>query len=186
MGLLKSKALSGRQDPSSAYLALWARHFDSGVVEITNELEMAYDSGYTGTRAQRTWQERMRLLEKLGFIKCQEAGNPVDVIAIRLEECRPDVRQAWTLWVPLNATHLAHPGAAPGPGSPTTKPRPGADASVAPAALLHDARRRARTLAGQPVTRGGRVGTRAAAAARCFQPRGHFYRANRGDISNEL
>ena len=35
--------------------------------------------------------------------------NPADVIAVRLEECRPDVRQAWTLWVPLNATHLAHP-----------------------------------------------------------------------------
>jgi len=35
--------------------------------------------------------------------------NPADVIAVRLEECRADARQAWTLWVPLNATHLAHP-----------------------------------------------------------------------------
>ena len=55
--LLKSKALSGRQDPSSAYLALWARHLDSGIVEITNERELAYEAGYTGNRALRTWQE---------------------------------------------------------------------------------------------------------------------------------
>src|SRR2546426_10405180 len=70
--LLKSKALSGRQDPSSAYLALWARHLDSGIVEITNERELAYEAGYTGNRALRTWQERMRLLESLGLIKAQK------------------------------------------------------------------------------------------------------------------
>ena len=73
--LLKSKALSGRQDPSSAYLALWARHLDSGIVEITNERELAYEAGYTGNRALRTWRERMRLLESLGFIKAQKIGN---------------------------------------------------------------------------------------------------------------
>ena len=52
-----AKALSDRQDPSSAYLALWARHLDSGIVEITNERELAYEAGYTGNRALRTWQE---------------------------------------------------------------------------------------------------------------------------------
>ena len=35
--------------------------------------------------------------------------NPADVIAIPLEDCQADVRQAWTLWVPLEATHVAHP-----------------------------------------------------------------------------
>jgi type IV secretory system conjugative DNA transfer VirD4/TraG family protein len=35
--------------------------------------------------------------------------NPADVIAIRREECSAYVRQAWTLWVPLSPTHLAHP-----------------------------------------------------------------------------
>lgn len=75
LGLLRSKKLSGRQDPSSVYLGLWARHFDSGVVEITNEIEMAYEAGYTGGRALRTWQERMALLQKHGFIKCQEIAN---------------------------------------------------------------------------------------------------------------
>jgi hypothetical protein len=75
LGLLRSKALSGRQDPSSAYLVLWARHLDSGIVEITNEKELAYEAGYVGNRALRTWQERMRLLVSLGFIKAQKSGN---------------------------------------------------------------------------------------------------------------
>lgn len=35
--LLKSKALSGRQDPSSAYLALWARHLDSGHCQVDED-----------------------------------------------------------------------------------------------------------------------------------------------------
>src|SRR5688572_468763 len=36
---------------------------------------MAYDAGYSGGRALRTWQERMRLLEKLGFIRAQGIAN---------------------------------------------------------------------------------------------------------------
>jgi hypothetical protein len=75
LGLLRSKNLSGRQDPSWAYLVLWPRHLDSGVVEITNEKELAYEAGYVGNRALRTWQERMKLLEKLGFIRTQKVGN---------------------------------------------------------------------------------------------------------------
>ena len=75
LGLLRSKKLSGRQDPSAVYCGLWARHFDSGVVEITNEMEMAYEAGYTGGRALRTWQERMTLLKNLGFIRCQKIAN---------------------------------------------------------------------------------------------------------------
>ena len=50
----RSKRLSGRQDPSPVYLALLARHVDSGIVEKMNEAELAYESGYTGQRAIRT------------------------------------------------------------------------------------------------------------------------------------
>jgi len=73
--LLREKSVSGRQSPAPAYLALWARHFDGGVIEILNELEMAYDSGYQGSRALRTWRERMALLETLGFIKSERIAN---------------------------------------------------------------------------------------------------------------
>lgn len=73
--LLRSKGLSGRKDPSRVYLALLARHVDSGIIEIVNEADLAYESGYTGQRAIRTWQERMQLLAKLGLIKIQPSGN---------------------------------------------------------------------------------------------------------------
>ena len=36
---------------------------------------MTYEAGYTGGRALRTWQERMALLKKLGFIRCQKIAN---------------------------------------------------------------------------------------------------------------
>jgi hypothetical protein len=75
LALLRTKALSGRDDPASVYLALLARHLDSGIVDIVNERDLAYESGYSGTRALRTWQERMRLLEKLGFIETKQSGN---------------------------------------------------------------------------------------------------------------
>jgi hypothetical protein len=57
------------------YLALLARHWDSGIVEVTNEAELAYESGYTGQRAVHTWRERMRLLGELGLIKVRASGN---------------------------------------------------------------------------------------------------------------
>ena len=73
--LLRSKGLSGRKDPSRVYLALLARHVDNGVIEIAQEADLAYESGYTGQRAVRTWQERMQLLADLGLIKIQPSGN---------------------------------------------------------------------------------------------------------------
>lgn len=73
--LLRSKALSDRQDPSTAYLALWARMVDGGVIEITNEQALAYEAGYTGNRALRTWRERMKMLVDLGFIEAKQIGN---------------------------------------------------------------------------------------------------------------
>jgi len=73
--LLRSKRLSGKKDPSRVYMALLARHVDSGLVEVTNEAELAYESGYTGQRAVRTWQERMLLLQELGLIRIRPSGN---------------------------------------------------------------------------------------------------------------
>ena len=35
--------------------------------------------------------------------------NPPHVLAIPQEECQSHIRQAWTLWVPVSATHVAHP-----------------------------------------------------------------------------
>lgn len=73
--LLGSKQLSGNIDPSSVYLELLARHIDNGVVEMAHEADHAFAAGYAGTRAVRTWQERMKVLEDLGFIRTRQIGN---------------------------------------------------------------------------------------------------------------
>jgi hypothetical protein len=76
LGLLKSKRLSGRLDPSSVYLELLARHRGEGVIEMSAEADHAYAAGYASRRGTpRSWPERMRLLEKLGFIRIQSIGN---------------------------------------------------------------------------------------------------------------
>jgi hypothetical protein len=73
--LLRSKTISGKTDPSSVYVELLARHVGQGVIEMTHESDHAYAAGYIGPRAVRTWQERMRVLEKTGFIKTVPVGN---------------------------------------------------------------------------------------------------------------
>lgn len=37
--------------------------------------EHSYAAGYSGSRSVRTWQERMKLLVQLGFIKGKQVGN---------------------------------------------------------------------------------------------------------------
>jgi hypothetical protein len=73
--LIDSKNLSGNLSPSGVYLELLARHVDNGLIEMAHEVDHAYAAGYDGSRAVRSWQERMRVLEKLGFIKTKQIGN---------------------------------------------------------------------------------------------------------------
>ena len=75
LGLLSSKEISGKKDPSSVYLDLMSRQRGEGVIEMGHEADHAFASGYEGRRAIRTWQERMRILEENGFIRTAEVGN---------------------------------------------------------------------------------------------------------------
>jgi hypothetical protein len=75
MALLKSKKVSDNTDATSVYLELLSRHRDTGVIEMASETDHSYAAGYPGTRGVRTWQERMRLLEELGFIQSKKVGN---------------------------------------------------------------------------------------------------------------
>ncbi len=75
LALLSRRELTSGRDVSRVYLELLARHMDGGVIEIGNEADHAYAAGYTGTRAIRSWHERMRILEELGFIKSKQVGN---------------------------------------------------------------------------------------------------------------
>lgn len=73
--LFAYKEITGSANPSSVYLELLARHIDSGLVEMVSEADHASTAGYTGARGIRSWQERMQILEKMGFIKKISIGN---------------------------------------------------------------------------------------------------------------
>lgn len=73
--LTRDKEIVGAQDASQVYLELLSRDFGQSIVEIRDEDEHAYHAGYTSSRARRTWQERMRVLEKAGFIEVRAKGN---------------------------------------------------------------------------------------------------------------
>jgi hypothetical protein len=75
LGLLSSKNISNKKDPSSVYLELLSRQRGEGVIEMTLEGEHAFAAGYEGNRAVRTWQERMKILEDKGFIRTVQVGN---------------------------------------------------------------------------------------------------------------
>jgi hypothetical protein len=73
--LLASKSISQKQDPASVYLDLLSRQRGEGIIEMEHEAVHAYAAGYEGTRAIRTWQERMKVLVQAGFIKTVDVGN---------------------------------------------------------------------------------------------------------------
>lgn len=62
-------------DASLVYMELWSRVSDEGFIEMTDESEHAYCAGYVTPRAARSFGERLRVLEKLGFIKVKPKGS---------------------------------------------------------------------------------------------------------------
>jgi hypothetical protein len=52
---------------SSTYLSLWCSTWDNSFV-ILKARDLAYASGFSGQRGERTWGTRMRVLQELGFI----------------------------------------------------------------------------------------------------------------------
>jgi hypothetical protein len=84
--------LSGKGFPLfGTYLALWCRVYDEAFVEIRNDRELAFESGFSGPRGEVTWRTRMRKLQELGFIDIRKGlasdlqyvliYNPIKVIA---------------------------------------------------------------------------------------------------------
>lgn len=54
------------------YMELWCRTFDEMYVSLSKSKEIAFHSGFTGQRAERTWAEKIRRLDELGFISVRE------------------------------------------------------------------------------------------------------------------
>jgi len=67
--------LSKGKPVSSTYLDLWCRTYDDSFIVANKSREMAFFSGFTGERAERTWASRMRILADLGFIDIAEGPN---------------------------------------------------------------------------------------------------------------
>lgn len=53
---------------SPVYLELWCRAYDEMYVSLSKSKELAFHSGFVGQRAERTWADRIRKLNELGFI----------------------------------------------------------------------------------------------------------------------
>jgi hypothetical protein len=105
LALYLIKRLSKKGNPADVYLQLWARNFDEGLIEVTDEATLAFEAGYDSTRAVRTWRDHVLKLEQLGFIKYKPSGikpigfilllNPLEVCA-RLKRTRSKaVSEEW-------------------------------------------------------------------------------------------
>ena len=64
-------SLSKGKPVSPAYFDLWCRAFDECFVVLNKPKEIAFNAGFTGQRAEQTWQTRISLLNGLGFINTQ-------------------------------------------------------------------------------------------------------------------
>jgi hypothetical protein len=82
MSLLALKQISQNKDPSSVYLELMSRQRGEGIIQMEHEADHAFAAGYEGSRAVRTWQERMKILEDNGFILTKKVGNRFKFVAI--------------------------------------------------------------------------------------------------------
>lgn len=113
------KSLTDKTDASRVYFDLWCRAFDEGFVEVMDEAEFALSCGYPkGTRHVRTWQERIRQLQKLGFVAVRPKPSraigfilllhPHDVV-MHLQSSDPGRVPAW--WQELFRTRISEIGA---------------------------------------------------------------------------
>jgi hypothetical protein len=60
---------AGKSVPAGkAYMVLWCRVFDEGLIKVDSEATTAMEAGYTGERNVTTWREHLRVLKELGFI----------------------------------------------------------------------------------------------------------------------
>ncbi|MFZ0425227.1 MAG: hypothetical protein WAL80_20305 [Xanthobacteraceae bacterium] len=67
--------LSKNRPVSSTYLELWMRGFDDGFATLAKAREIAFHSGFSTERAERTWKSRLKILHELGFINLKGGAS---------------------------------------------------------------------------------------------------------------
>jgi hypothetical protein len=73
MGIIDD--LSKGRPASMTYLDLWTRAYDEGFVTLAKSREMAFHSGFTTQRAERTWKQKLDVLAELRFINLQSGPH---------------------------------------------------------------------------------------------------------------
>jgi hypothetical protein len=63
------RLMSKGASAAETYFSLWCHCISESVVEMNNMPSLIISAGYSGPTAERTWKERMKKLEELGFIK---------------------------------------------------------------------------------------------------------------------
>jgi len=97
--------IGGPENAGSLYQVLWAQEWGQGIVEVRSYRQLLYEAGYSakGSRIERTWQERIRILENLGFIRTARRGLDdhayillIDphLAVVQLETALPSVHKA--------------------------------------------------------------------------------------------
>jgi len=85
MGLIMTiiDDLTKGKPASLTYFELWCRAKDEMFTSLAHKQSFAFHSGFTGQRAVRTWTERMKSLEQLGFINIKPgASGPLTYVII--------------------------------------------------------------------------------------------------------
>jgi len=76
-------SLSSGKPLGQTYLSLWCHTYDEYMVTIANPRVMAFESGFTGQRAEATWSGRMKSLVELEFIDAKPgASGPYNYVLI--------------------------------------------------------------------------------------------------------
>ena len=125
---------------SPTYLELWCRTFDENFVTLSKPREMAFNSGFSGQRAERTWRARLGTLADLGFIdvKAGPSGpasyalvfNPYKVIQRHYDQKNSGLRQDKYHALLERALEVGDESLSPEPPAPpsfiaATEPAPG-------------------------------------------------------------
>ncbi len=67
-------ALSKGKSISGTYFDLWCRALEEQFVSLNRPKEMAFYAGFNGERAERTWLDRIKILEQLGFLRIEDGS----------------------------------------------------------------------------------------------------------------
>jgi len=63
------RSLSKGSSAAETYFALWCNSVSQSIVEMNNMASLIAAAGYSGSASERTWKQRMKKLEELGFIR---------------------------------------------------------------------------------------------------------------------